>query len=77
MVSLAGMGAILATNLQYPIDNHLTTELQPQGKCYCVYPLLCSQIEGYSDIGRNVHSWRPFIEDRYQQKIREFKQGMR
>lgn len=75
--SIAGIRAIMASGLQAPIDNHIVAVIQPLGKTYCTFPLLCSQYEGFSDIGQNVHSWRPFIEARFEQKIIEFKQGMR
>lgn len=62
----------------FPIDNWMTTNLEPLGKSYCVYPLLCSQVPGISDIGGgNYMDWRPFIDMRYEQKINEYKLGMR
>lgn len=77
LYSLAGMKAVLSTNLDYPIDNHLVKELQPLGHCYAVDPLLFSQVPGHSDIGHNFIDWSPFIEQRHQQRMIEFKQGMR
>lgn len=77
LYSLAGMAAVLASDLQYPIDNHLVQTVQLEGKCYAVHPLLFSQVPGHSDIGKNFIDWSPFIIDRHQQKIVEFKQGMR
>lgn len=77
LYSLAGMKAVLASDLQYPIDNHLTVTVQPLGKCYAVHPLLFSQVPGHSDIGHNFIDWGPFIVQRHEQKIVEFKQGMR
>ena len=77
MYSKKGMNAILANQMGFPIDNWLVTEIQPRGQTYCVYPLLCSQAVGYSDIGKNKISWKPFIETRYEQRINEYRLGMR
>ena len=64
---------VLALQLGFPIDNWLVSEIQPRGGTYGVYPLLATQKEGYSDIGKNNISWRPFIDGRFQQKIAELK----
>lgn len=77
LYSLRGMRTIVSSNLGFPIDNDMVERIQPLGKTYSVYPLLCSQVEGFSDIGRNKISWKPFIEGRYEQKINEYKLGMR
>lgn len=72
LYSLQGMKEVLATNLSYPIDNHLVDHLQPQGHCYCTYPLLASQKPGISDIGGgHFMDWTPFIQHRFSQKIAE------
>lgn len=78
LYSLSGMKAVIASNLDYPIDNHLTKTVQPLGKCYAVDPLLFSQVPGISDIGGgNFMDWTPFIVARHEQKINEYKLGMR
>lgn len=77
LYSLDGMKAVVASNLDYPIDNHLVKTVQEYGRCYCVYPLLFGQKPGQSDIYNNFIDWSPFIQARYQQKIVEYKQGMR
>lgn len=69
--SLQGMKEILSRDFDFPIDNYYVAEIQPMGHCYCTYPLLCSQREGYSDIGHNFISWKPFIEHRFEQKVSE------
>lgn len=77
LYSLQGMKAIISSKLEYPIDNDMVAKIQPLGRTYCVYPLLCSQTPGVSDIGKTHISWKPFIEGRYEQKINEYKLGYR
>ena len=77
LYSLQGMKNILYSHLDFPIDNDMVKKIQPIGRTYCVYPLLCSQTVGRSDIGKADISWKPFIETRYEQRINEYKLGMR
>ena len=47
-----------------PIDQMIEEQLQPQGKCFCTYPLLVTQKNGYSDIDKrtvNMH----YIQERF------------
>jgi hypothetical protein len=69
LYSKQGMTEIMGRDFQYPIDNFYVAELQNYGHCYCTYPLLASQRVGYSDIGKNVISWKPFIDQRYTQQM--------
>ncbi len=69
--SLQGMKEIMARDMQFPIDNWMTSAVQRLGHCYTTHPLLCSQFPGYSDIGKNEINWRPFIVPRHEQKIAE------
>lgn len=71
LYSLNGMMEVVSRGFKYPIDNYYVDEIEPIGKSYCVYPLLCSQDSGYSDICQNEINWRPFIEARYETKIGE------
>ena len=64
-------------SMGFPIDNWMVDNLQTLGKCYATFPLLTSQIEGYSDIGKNRIDWNPFIVPRYEQKIGEYRRGER
>lgn len=77
MYSKQGMNAILANHMGFPIDNWLVDEIQPKGRTFSTYPMLCSQKEGYSDIGRSNMNWKPFLEGRYEQRINEYRLGMR
>lgn len=72
LYSLQGMREIVARGFKYPIDNYYVDEIEPIGRSYCTYPLLCSQDAGFSDICQNEISWRPFIEARYETKIGEY-----
>ena len=69
--SLEGIRSIINFGLDYPIDNSIVSKLQPLQKCYATYPMLCTQREGFSDIGRTEISWRPFLEGRFNQKLIE------
>lgn len=69
--SKQGIKEIMARGLGFPIDNWLVSEIEVMGHSYCTYPLLASQNAGYSDIAHQEFSWRPFIEQKFQQKINE------
>lgn len=72
LYSLQGMKEIMARDMGWPIDNWTVEHIQKLGHSYCTFPLLCSQKPGKSDIGGQHISWKPFIEDRFQQKINEY-----
>lgn len=63
------MRTILGEGLKAPIDNFLVDTIQKEQNCYITYPLLASQREGMSDIGKTEINWNPFIVDRYNQKL--------
>lgn len=71
LYSLQGMKEILNMGLEYPIDNDMVDRLQPMGHCYCTNPFLVSQRPGVSDIGGQFISWKPFLEDRFEQRMAE------
>lgn len=48
-----------------PIDQMIEERLQPQGKCFCTYPLLVTQRNGFSDIDkRDVNMY--YIQERFE-----------
>ena len=52
-----------------PIDEMIEDNLQPQGKCFCTYPLLATQRNGHSDIDKkfvNMH----YIQERFIQNTK-------
>lgn len=69
LYSLQGMKEIIAREFGYPIDNWYVENIQPMNESYCAYPLLASQREGYSDIGKNEISWKPFIDQKFNQQV--------
>lgn len=70
--SRQGMKEIVGRGLGFPIDNWLVDEIQPEGFCYAIHPILASQRPGISDIGGgNFMDWHPFIEPRHNQKVAE------
>ncbi len=73
MYSLKGMKEILAHNIEAPIDNFYVSTIEPMGLSFATYPLLTTQYAGFSDIGKNVIDWSPFIIPRYTQKLNEIR----
>lgn len=69
MYSLQGMKEIVAQGLDAPIDNCYVLKVEKLQRCYVTYPFLATQREGFSDIGKNIVNWRPFLEQKYTQKL--------
>lgn len=69
--SKQGIKEILALGMKYPIDNFIVEELQPMTRCYAIHPILCSQRDGFSDIGGQPMNWDVFITPRHNQKVAE------
>lgn len=67
--SLQGMREIIARDFGYPIDNWYVEKIQNDGHSYCTNPFLVSQRDGVSDIGGQFISWKPFLEQRFNQKV--------
>ena len=65
---------IMSMGMGYPIDNWLVDNIEPLGQTYCTYPFLCTQYESFSDIGRTMINWQPFMQPRYEQKLAEMPQ---
>ena len=51
-----------------PIDVFIAKNIHPAGNCYCSYPLLATQQDGYSDI-ENKESTYGYIEQRYNHSV--------
>jgi hypothetical protein len=68
------MKYLAGTTWGYPIDNWLVDHIQTAGNCYQIYPFLTTQRAGFSDIGGQTWTWRPFLEIRFDQKIMEMKE---
>lgn len=73
LYSLQGMKEITARDFDFPIDNWYSNELQNLKTSYCTYPFLASQRDGFSDIGGNEVSWKPFLDVRYNQALHNVK----
>lgn len=74
LYSKKGIREIMGREFGYPIDNWYVDEIEPIGNCYTVHPFLFSQRKGFSDIGREVFDWGPFLQPRHIQKINEMRQ---
>ncbi len=51
-----------------PFDILLKNKLMPDGKCFCSFPLLATQITSYSDIENKVTDWSRVLEVRFKEK---------
>jgi len=71
--SLQGMKEVMARGMGFPIDNWMVDHIEPLAQSYCTNPFLVSQRDGVSDIGGNFISWKPFLEQRFRQKIGEIR----
>jgi len=71
--SLQGMKEVMARGMGFPIDNWMVDHLEGLGQSYCTNSFLVSQRDGVSDIGGNFISWKPFLEQRFKQKIGEIR----
>lgn len=69
MYSRRAMITILSMDMGFPIDNFLVDTVQPMGSCYAINPILCSQYEGFSDIGQSPMNWDIFIRPKHEEAI--------
>jgi hypothetical protein len=63
--SRRGMEEILSLSPTLPIDLQIADEINTAGGSFVIYPLLCTQKEGFSDIEKKRTSYTHYIEDRY------------
>ena len=55
-----------------PIDQMIEEKLQPLGKCFCTYPLLVTQRNGFSDIDkREVNMY--YIQERFENNTKHLR----
>lgn len=52
-------------------DGALVEGIQQRGKCFCTYPMLVSQTDGYSDIMKKEVRYQRFLEDRFARRTAE------
>lgn len=74
LYSKKGINMILASSLSEPIDNHYVDHIQPSGDCYQIFPFLCGQRAGYSDIGKSEISWDYYLKRKHDEEILKLKQ---
>lgn len=69
--SRMGMYEMLSTPMKLPIDIMIAEKIQPMGFSYCVYPMLCSQKSGWSNIeNRYVTNYHEYLEDRFAEQTK-------
>lgn len=63
--SHAGIQKVLGLNWDgHSLDIRIRGKIQPDGKCYCSWPFLATQRDGYSDIDKKLVSYS-YIEERF------------
>lgn len=69
--SRRGMEKILSLPKMLPIDLQIANFIHPAGHCYCSMPMLVGQRAGYSDIEKRFCDNSVFIQDRYNNLIKD------
>lgn len=67
--SLAGMKKILELPDQLPIDLNIADNIHPEGNSYAVYPMICTQRPGFSDIEKKYTDWSFALENRFNERL--------
>lgn len=73
MYSKQGIKEIMARGIGFPIDNWIVDEIQTQGNCYAIDPMLCVQREGFSNIGHAEINWQPFMKPKHDQELNKMR----
>lgn len=71
--SQQGMKECVSREMGYPIDNWMVEQIEPMDRSYCTYPFLCSQRAGHSDIYQNFIDWKPFLDQRFEQRVNQIR----
>lgn len=69
--SKRAMEFVIDSHIQEPIDNFLVNNFQKYNTSFCSYPLLCSQVAGYSNIGNDYIDWGQFIKPIFEKNTRD------
>lgn len=59
-----------------PYDVIIKEKIMPDGKCFCSFPNLTSQIVSHSDIENKVTDWRRVLETRFTEKTAHLKNNL-
>lgn len=59
----------LSSFIDEPIDNFWVKNYQQYNTSFCSYPMLCTQREGFSDIGKQRINWDMYIQNSFQKSI--------
>ncbi len=71
LYSKKAMEFVVGSTILEPIDNYLVKHFQKYNTSFCSYPMLCSQVEGYSDIGEQHTSWKKHLEGSFYNFVRD------
>lgn len=63
------MRYLLELKMELPFDTLMSNTIEQEGKSYCSYPLLCSQLVMKSDIEKRVTDWDHHIQGSYKTHI--------
>lgn len=73
LYSRKAMEMFLELGQLIPLDVRITVPIQQRGKSFCVYPLLCTQRAGFSDIEKKEIDWDFAISKRYNLLVNQIK----
>lgn len=71
--SKQGIKEIMSRGMGFPIDNWFVDEIETLGNCYAVDPILCTQREGFSNIGHAEINWDLFIVPKHNQEVNKLR----
>jgi GR25 family glycosyltransferase involved in LPS biosynthesis len=69
--SKEAMNLFLKSPMILPIDNMMVQKLQPLGRSYCTFPIVCTQLASYSDIEKKFTDWSRIIENRFYENVNQ------
>lgn len=52
-----------------PVDLAIANKIQPHGKCYATYPMICTQRPGFSDIEKKQTDWGYALQNRFYERV--------
>lgn len=71
--SRSGMDKFLEMPMELPIDMAISDYIVKNGKAFCSWPMLCTQMPSYSDIERQDVDYSVFLEKRFAEKTKQIR----
>lgn len=67
--SRSGMSKVMALGPMLPVDWNIADNIQTQGNCYAINPMICTQRPGFSDIEKKQTNWAFALQDRFNERM--------